>query len=55
MEQVCPACETGHEALLDKYEPGKLGGTGATFDWTLAREIADMHGVILAGGLTPAT
>ena len=53
MEQVCPACETGNEALLDKYEPGKLGGTGATFDWTLAREIADMHSVILAGGLTP--
>ena len=23
MEQVCPACETGNEALLDKYEPGK--------------------------------
>ena len=51
--QVCQACETGHQALLDKYEPGKLGGTGAAFDWTIAREMADIHGIILAGGLTP--
>ena len=51
--QVCQACETGHQALLDKYEPGKLGGTGAAFDWTIAREMANIHGIILAGGLTP--
>ncbi len=51
--EVCQACETGHEALLDKYEPGKLGGTGATFDWTIAREMSDIHSIILAGGLTP--
>ena len=51
--QVCQACESGHDALLDKYEPGKLGGTGAAFDWTIAREMADIHGIILAGGLTP--
>ena len=50
---VCEACETGNQALLDKYEPGKLGGTGATFDWTIAREMSNIHSIILAGGLTP--
>ena len=37
--------------LLDAYEPGKPGGTGATFDWR--RIPADLAGqIILAGGLT---
>ena len=37
--------------LLDAYEPGRPGGTGATFDWN--RIPADLTGeIILAGGLT---
>lgn len=37
--------------LLDAYEPGKPGGTGATFDWQ--RIPVDLAGeIILAGGLT---
>lgn len=37
--------------LLDAYEPGKPGGTGATFDWH--RIPPDLAGeMILAGGLT---
>ena len=45
--------DAGHIAMLDRYEPGALGGTGRSFDWRIAREIADEHEVVLAGGLTP--
>lgn len=40
--------------LLDSHVAGKLGGTGAVFNWELASE-ATRHSrrVILAGGLTP--
>lgn len=39
--------------LLDTWVPGKLGGTGKTFDWGVAAE-ARVHGhIIVAGGLTP--
>jgi phosphoribosylanthranilate isomerase len=40
--------------LLDGFVAGMVGGTGQTFDWSLA-EKAKAHGkIILAGGLTPA-
>lgn len=39
--------------LLDTYDASALGGTGATFDWTLAARAAQTHRVILSGGLTP--
>jgi phosphoribosylanthranilate isomerase len=35
--------------LLD----GAVAGSGATFDWTLARELAKKRKLTLAGGLTP--
>ena len=40
--------------LLDAFVPDRAGGTGATFNWDLARE-AQRHGrpIFLAGGLTP--
>ena len=41
--------------LLDGFSKDKLGGTGRTFDWTLAGE-AVRYGrgsIIVAGGLTP--
>src|SRR3989339_423916 len=44
----------GQEFLLDAYVPGKAGGTGDRFDWSLARQAATYGRVILAGGLTPA-
>ena len=43
----------GHIAMLDKHEPGALGGTGRSFDWSIARRVADHHDFILAGGLSP--
>jgi phosphoribosylanthranilate isomerase len=39
--------------LLDSYVPGRAGGTGHTFDWTVAREAPQGARVLLAGGLTP--
>ncbi len=44
----------GYAVLLDRGEPGIFGGTGQTFDWTMAAELARRgHQFFLAGGLTP--
>ena len=53
MEDVNRVGGAGHRPLLDAYEPGQLGGTGSTFDWSIARTIAASRKIILAGGLTP--
>jgi len=39
--------------LLDTYVPGKLGGTGVSFRWEIAREAKQYGPIIVAGGLTP--
>ena len=39
--------------LLDAFDPVLHGGTGKTFDWTLARQARKFGTIILAGGLTP--
>lgn len=39
--------------LLDTYVPGVHGGTGKTFDWSLAQAASELGKVIMAGGLTP--
>ena len=39
--------------LLDTYVEGRMGGTGETFDWSLAARVAKTRRVVLAGGLTP--
>jgi len=39
--------------LLDTYSKSTQGGTGKTFDWHQAIDIANKQPIILAGGLTP--
>lgn len=42
----------GELVLLDASVDGMVGGTGRTFDWSLAAPIARERSVLLAGGLT---
>ena len=50
-------CVAGVSAglLLDKGSAAALGGTGQTFDWEVAAEVARHKPFLLAGGLTPDT
>lgn len=43
----------GEHVLLDASVPGVPGGTGRTFDWAIAAEVAKERKLTLAGGLTP--
>lgn len=44
----------GEHLLLDAKVPGAMpGGTGKTFDWSLAAEVARERKLTLAGGLRP--
>ena len=43
----------GEHILLDASVPGIPGGTGRTFDWAIAAEVAKERKLTLAGGLTP--
>jgi phosphoribosylanthranilate isomerase len=40
-------------ALLDSRIEGKYGGTGESFDWNLAQQVAKELPIIIAGGLNP--
>ena len=51
--QIEEVIGSGYTPMLDKYEQGALGGTGRTFDWRIAAELASRYDLILAGGLTP--
>ncbi len=39
--------------LLDTYTPGKLGGSGSVFDWSLIPDSIPRERLVLAGGITP--
>ena len=43
----------GHELVLDTFVQGAYGGTGQSFDWRLAGELAQVFKFSLAGGLRP--
>jgi len=44
---------TCEAVLLDGWDAHAAGGTGRTFEWTLAAPLARARRVVLAGGLTP--
>ena len=39
--------------LLDTHKSGQKGGTGESFDWSLARQAKEYGSIVLAGGLNP--
>jgi len=43
----------GQRILLDTFHPQAPGGTGRTFDWSLARRVGELTPVIVAGGIHP--
>jgi phosphoribosylanthranilate isomerase len=55
LDEVLYAAEVGTAALvlLDTAVPGTIGGTGKSFDWSLAARVAPRLPFLLAGGLTP--
>jgi phosphoribosylanthranilate isomerase len=54
-EMVLEVAEVATAALclLDTAVPGEIGGTGRSFDWSLAAHLAPRLPFLLAGGLTP--
>ena len=52
-ERVQEAANHASVPLLDRKESGSLGGTGLSFDWSLATEVSKRYEILLAGGLTP--
>lgn len=46
--------DEGDHPLLDTWAPDAIGGTGRTWEWTQAKEVARRYPVIVSGGLTPA-
>ncbi|MDO8716277.1 MAG: phosphoribosylanthranilate isomerase [Dehalococcoidales bacterium] len=60
-EEVMAEIEKGHQILgtreliylLDTASKETYGGTGQTFDWKVAKEVAARFPVMIAGGLTP--
>ncbi len=60
-QEICDILASGakflanqkHIYLLDSKVKGKYGGTGTTFNWSQARQVAEQFPVIIAGGLTP--
>lgn len=43
----------GKGVVLDKYDKDTPGGSGKSFDWAIAEQVAYKENTLLAGGLTP--
>jgi len=46
--------DEGDHPLLDTWAPDTIGGTGRTWEWSQAKEVARRYPVVVSGGLTPA-
>ena len=53
LAQVAEVVSRDGIAHLDAYKRGAFGGTGHTFDWNIAAQVAQDYDVVLAGGLSP--
>jgi phosphoribosylanthranilate isomerase len=51
--QAYPRAGPPPALLADAWKPGEFGGTGATGNWDVARELASQIPLLLAGGLHP--
>lgn len=51
LRKIESAILVSHLIILDKHVPGTLGGTGKTFNWAIAAEVARRYPILLAGGL----
>jgi phosphoribosylanthranilate isomerase len=49
------AVENGDHPLLDTWTPDGLGGTGRSWSWAQAQDVARRYPVVVSGGLTPLT
>ncbi len=53
-ERIRTYIDAGHLVTLDRQVDGLQGGTGKSFDWSIAARLAQAgHEFLLAGGLTP--
>jgi phosphoribosylanthranilate isomerase len=53
-EQISARVAGSHLIHLDAKKAGRYGGTGASFDWRIARSAGELGTVLLAGGLSAA-
>ena len=53
VRQIEAFTDAGCTVTLDSEVVGLHGGTGQSFDWTIAAGLARDHNFLLAGGLTP--
>jgi phosphoribosylanthranilate isomerase len=52
-EELAITVENGDHPLLDTWTEDSLGGTGRTWSWARARDVARRYPVVVSGGLTP--
>ena len=52
-EQIAERAAGARLIHLDAKKAGQYGGTGASFDWRIARGASELGPVLLAGGLSP--
>lgn len=50
---VSPHLEAERVVVLDRFDKDTPGGSGLSFDWAAAENVANLDNVLLAGGLKP--